>query len=505
MLKRLALVAVSGVSLALAFPRPHWSPLAWIALVPLLLVALEARPAAAFGWGFLQGAIFYAITLDWLYVFFRTYGQMSVVASVAVLGLLVAMLALYTGAYALGVRLMRRAGVGWALAVSPFLWVGLELIRTRVPVLGFPWNLLGYAVSDHLALVQLVTLTGIYGLSFVVAAYNALLLWAWHRRSGRKIVIWSTATVILVLAISLGPFLVPKPHGRFTAHLVQLNLRPQEDFSANWEHNHAAQLAALARLSVDAGRSAPGLIVWPEAPAPFSMQDPKFAAYARRIAGESESNFLIGVDRWVYPPRKPAQVFNSAVLVDPAGKTIFHYDKMHLVPFGEYVPWRKWLFFARNLIGGVGDFTPGKTFQVGRLGGHPFSVFICYEAIFPNEVRQFADRGAHLFISMSDDGWYGRSEALEQDFNMARVRAVENRRWLLRDTNTGLTAVVDPYGRIRARLPADRPGALTAHFDFRSGHTLYTLWGDWWAKLCLLVTGLGLIGSFTKRKQAIGL
>ena len=502
MLKRLALVACSGVLLALAFPEPHWSPLAWFALVPLLIVALEASPVAAFAWGFLQGAIFYAITLEWLYGFFRSYGGMSVLVSVAVLGLLVTVLSVYTGAYAAGVRLMRRSGTGWALAVSPFLWVALELIRTRMPVIGFPWNLLGYAVSDNLGLVQLVTITGIYGLSFVVAGYNALLFWAWRRRlSEAKIAIWSGVTAILVLVVVFGPRLVPTPTGRYTAHLVQLNLRPQENYSANWERNHAAQLAEMQRLSIDAGRSAPGLVVWPEAPAPFSMQDPAFAVRAREIARQSKSDFLAGVDWWAYPRGRPVQVFNSAVMVSPAGKTVFRYDKMHLVPFGEYVPWRQWLFFARNLIGGVGDFTPGRKFTVGRLAGHRFSAFICYEAIFPNEVRQFADRGAQLFINISDDGWYGRSEALEQHLNMARVRAVENRRWLLRDTNTGLTAAIDPYGRIRARLPADRSAALTVRYNFRTGRTLYTRWGDWWAKLSLIVACLAFAWNFALRSR----
>jgi apolipoprotein N-acyltransferase len=500
MLKRFALTAGSGVLLALAFPQPHWSVLAWFALVPLLIVALESRPAPAFGWGFFQGAIFYSITLEWLYGFFRSYGGMSVAVSAAVLGLMVAILSAYTAVYALGVRLMRRSGIGWALAISPFLWVGMELIRTRVPVIGFPWNLLGYAVSDHLALVQLVTVTGIYGLSFVVAAYNAFLLWTWRRRSWRKIAAWSAVTALLILTIAFGSRLVPKPAGHYTAHLVQLNLRPQEDYSANWERNHAAELAALDRLTIDAGRSAPGLVIWPEAPAPFSMQDPGFAARARQIARKSESDFLAGVDWWSYPPGGPPRVANSAVMVNPSGQIVFHYDKIHLVPFGEYVPWRKWLFFARNLIGGVGDFTPGKKRVVGKLDGRGFSAFICYEAIFPNEVRQFADRGAHLLINISDDGWYGRSEALEQDLNMARVRAVENRRWLLRDTNTGLTAVVDPYGRIRARLPANRPAVLTAHFNFRSGRTPYTRWGDLWAKLSLLVAGVALVWNFARRK-----
>ncbi len=503
MLKRFVLAAGSGVLLALSFPEPHWGWLAWVALVPLVLVALEAKPVAAFGWGFLQGLVFYSITLEWLFGFFRSYGQMTIPASVGVLGSLVVMLSLYTGAYALGVRAMRRSGVGWALAVSPFLWVGLELLRTRMPVLGFPWNLLGYAVSNNLGLVQLTALTGIYGLSFVVAGYNALALWAWRERRGNPMGIWAVATIALIVAIIAGPWLVPMPQGRYTAHLVQLDLQPEVSFPANWEQLHAAQLDAFEKLSIDAGRSDPGLVVWPEAPAPFSMQDPSFAARAKRIASQSQSDFLVGVDRWRFPPGKAAEASNSAVMIDPSGQTVFHYDKIHLVPFGEYVPWRKYLTFAHNLIGGIGDFTPGKVRTVGQLPGGKFSTFICYEAIFPDEIRRFADHGAQLLINISDDGWYGRTEALEQHLNMARVRAVENRRWLLRDTNTGITAAIDPYGRIRAILPSETRAVLTVRYDFRSGRTLYTRWGDWWAMLAVLVSVVALAWNFARRRPRL--
>jgi apolipoprotein N-acyltransferase len=502
-LKRCALSASSGVLLALSFPEPHWGWLAWIALVPLLVAALEAKPAAAFGWGFLQGVVFYPITLEWLYGFFHSYGQMVAWQAAGVLGLMVIVLSLFTGGYALGVNLMRRSGMGWALALSPFLWTAMELGRTHMPAIGFPWNLLGYAVSNNLGLVQLTALTGIYGLSFVVAAYNALALWAWRERRGNPMGIWAVSTIALIVAIIAGPWLTPMPQGRYTAHLVQLNLQPEVSFPANWEQLHAAQLDAFEKLTIDAGRSDPGLVVWPEAPAPFSMQDPSFAARAKRIAGQSQSDFLLGVDRWSFPPGKPAEASNSAVMLDPAGRVIFHYDKIHLVPFGEYVPWRQYLTFAHNLIGGIGDFTAGKERTVGPLPGGKFSTFICYEAIFPTEIRQFADRGAELLINISDDGWYGRTEALEQHLNMARVRAVENRRWLLRDTNTGITAAIDPYGRIRSILPTETRAVLSVRYDFRSDRSLYTRWGDWWAMLAVLVSVIALAWNFTRRRPRL--
>jgi apolipoprotein N-acyltransferase len=173
-------------------------------------------------------------------------------------------------------------------------------------------------------------------------------------------------------------------------------------------------------------------------------------------------------------------------MLDSTGALNFLYDKIHLVPFSEYVPWRSWLFFARDLTGLVGDFQHGSQYKVGRIPGGPFSVYICYEAIFPNEVRRFTLAGAALFVNISDDGWFGGSSAPPQHLAMARVRAVENRRWLLRDTNNGITVSVDPYGRIVARLAADIRGELEAPYGFRTDFTPYARWGDWLAWLCVI-------------------
>ena len=204
---------------------------------------------------------------------------------------------------------------------------------------------------------------------------------------------------------------------------------------------HAADMQQLESLSVDAARKSPGLIVWPEVPAPFTLQDPQFTAIAQRIAHLKNEDFgeyfLVGIVDWKLGPDRKWLASNSAVLLDPSGQRAFTYDKIHLVPFGEYVPLRRYLFFAHSLIDSIGDFTPGRDYSVGYLPGGRFSVFICYEAIFSNEIRRFAKNGAQLLINISNDGWFGRSSAPAQHLMMARVRAVENRRWLLRCTNTG--------------------------------------------------------------------
>jgi apolipoprotein N-acyltransferase len=249
---------------------------------------------------------------------------------------------------------------------------------------------------------------------------------------------------------------------------------------------HAAEMDQLEQISIEAAQKVPGVVVWPEVPAPFSLQDVNFQSRALRIARGAAGGFLVGVIDWKPQPGGGIAPNNSAVLLGANGAVDFIYDKIHLVPFSEYVPWRKWLFFARDLTGLIGDFQHGSEYKVGRISGEPFSVYICYEAIFPNEVRRFTLAGAQLFVNISDDGWFGGSGAPEQHLAMARVRAVENRRWMLRDTNDGITVSVDPYGRIVARLPANTRGELDAPYAFRADLTPYARWGDWLPWLCVL-------------------
>jgi apolipoprotein N-acyltransferase len=254
----------------------------------------------------------------------------------------------------------------------------------------------------------------------------------------------------------------------------------------------------LERASIAAGSREPGLVVWPEVPAPFSLQESAFRARAERIARGSQSDFLVGVIDWRSAGGR-LMPYNGVALLDPSGRESFVYDKIHLVAFSEYVPWRRWLWFAKDLTGLVGDFSRGDRYSVGEISGGRFSVFICYEAIFPDQVRRYVREGAGLLINVSNDGWFGRSAARGQHLAMARVRAVENHRWLLRDTNTGHTVSVDPYGRIAARLAPDVRGVLDAPYAFRSDTTLYTRWGDWIAWLSVGITAGLLLAAGLRR------
>jgi apolipoprotein N-acyltransferase len=488
---RLLLALVSGVALALAFPIFNFPLLAWISLAILILAVLNVTPRLALLLGWLQGVAFYALSVPWFYSVMRRYGPLSVIAAAGVFMLVVFICASCHAAFALGVAWLGRFGVSRACLAAPFLWVSTEFLLLHLPHIGFPWNLLGYAAAGNLAFVQLTAITGIFGLSLLVAAYNALLAWAAVQAARGKTRALRTplyVTILLAVIALAGPRFVPQAAADRVAHLVQTNFPVSMNYPADWMQTHASELDGLEQISISAAQKISGIVVWPEVPAPFSLQDAPFLTRATRIARGAGNGFLVGVVDLKPLPNGRIGATNSAALLDSSGALNFLYDKIHLVPFSEYVPWRNWLNFAGSLTGLIGDFQHGTQYKVGRVPGGTFSVYICYEAIFPNEVRRFTLAGAELFVNISDDGWFGGSSAPAQHLAMARVRAVENRRWLLRDTNTGITVSVDPYGRIVARLPADIRGELDAPYGFRTDMTPYARWGDWLPWVCVIAT-----------------
>jgi apolipoprotein N-acyltransferase len=563
-----ALLALgSGAALALSFPNYNLWLLAWIAIGMLVLASSGARPISSPLYGFLHGLVFYPVGLPWIAVVMEQYGNVDPWTSAGVLGLMAIAGGIVCSFFSLGVALASRKGSALACVLAPCLWVTLEFARTHLPIIGFPWNLTGYAASGNLALVQLTPLTGIYGLTFVIAAYGSLLAYAilvGTQRAGKGALV---VTAALILIAAGGRYFVPKAASDHVAHLVQTNFPQSEHYPSNWLDLHAGEMDELERISVNAALKSQsgsaagwdkrsddtsgatawdergeflsepfetqgkrklrppknrgllrrlravgfssfdfrvsnfGLIIWPEVPAPFSLQEVAFEDRAARIARESHSYFLVGVVDWKLDPARKYYATNSAVLLDPDGQRVFTYDKIHLVPFGEYVPLRQWIKFAGRLTADISDFTPGTQYRVGQIPGGKFGVFICYEAIFPDEIRRFTKNGAELLINISNDGWFGRSSAPAQHLMMARVRAVENRRWLLRDTNNGYTVAVDPYGRIVASMPTDIRGEVDAPYAFRSDITPYTRLGDWFARLCLIASLALLVLAFRNKSR----
>jgi apolipoprotein N-acyltransferase len=275
--------------------------------------------------------------------------------------------------------------------------------------------------------------------------------------------------------------------------LVQQNIPLDAEWTAQ---TYRALLDELGQMSrVPQGGANPGLIVWPESPAPFFLNDRVFLESGAQIA-RRENAFVIAGSLGVRAREQSAtsnEVYNSAALVTPEGNLASRYDKVHLVPFGEYMPYANLLSFAQSLTHEVGVFLRGTDRTPLQMGQHRVGVFICYEAAFPGEVRVFADRGADVFVNISNDGWFGESGAPGQHLNMARMRAIENQRWLLRSTNTGITAVIDPYGRVVASVPRNQRVALTAAYGMQSETTLYTRFGDWFPLLCAIISLVGLL------------
>jgi len=494
----------SGLALAFAFPPFDIGILAWVSLALLIGAAVGAGPVRGFLYGWAHGMTFFAATLPWIYTVMHVHGGMEGPVAAAVFVLLIVVLSVCPGLFAAGVAWCGRRSVARACLATPFLWVTTELLRRYELGLGFPWNLLGYAGAVHLGLLQLVTITGIYGLSFVLAASNALVAWVLLTRTRTAWLGGVIAGVLAVSAVLVGDQFVPLEQPDHVAVLVQTNFPQSISYPADWLDRHAGELDELETISADASRRTRGMIVWPECPAPFYWQDPRFTARLSRLALTTANNVIAGVVDWKPGPNGQLQPYNTAVMVDPAGHRVFSYAKIELVPFGEFIPWRRWLGFAETITAEVGDFQRGKEYSVGELPGGRFSVFICYEAVIPDEIRQFVKRGARLLINLSNDGWFGHSAALEQHLAQARVRAVENRRWLLRATNTGLTASVSPYGRIVDVIPPDRRTTLIAHYGFREDLTFYTRWGDWLAYLSVVVSLWFLVYSSVRPEEEQG-
>jgi len=479
------LVFASAVLQALIFPSPGLAFLSWIAFVPLLaaLLAEGVRLGRGFLLGYVCGILWYALTCFWVYHTMHTYGGLSAPMAVGIVILFCLYLGLYHGLFGLLlVFVARRQGSAIALWLSPVLWVAIELARYHIT--GFPWDLLGTAVVDNVPVASLATLGGVYFVSFIVFAVNALIAKGALNDQKRLLV----AGLVLGLCLQLAKQLPQKPiEGNERATLIQPNLPILYGWDAVYFDRQMFDLTDLSRQSIKTYSPQPRLIVWPESPAPFYSDDQKFRTWMQALAADKQTYIVAGTVGVTGegPQRK---VYNSASLVAPTGAFVSRYDKIRLVPFGEYVPFENLLFFAQSLVKEVGHFSRGNQRNTLELGGHKAGVFICYESVFPDEVRQFAANGAQVFVNISNDEWFGQYGAPGQHLNMARMRAIENRRWVLRSTNSGITASIDPYGRVVAQAERNLRTALNAPYAYVEETTFYTRHGDLFAYACAIIS-----------------
>ena len=548
-LKFWAAAALSAALLELPFPLAGPLPatrsvFAWFALAPLLWAILrlegagQSRPVRrGFFLGYLAGFLWYLGNCYWIRDTMALYGGLPAIVPVLLLIGYSLVLGLYFGIFGLAVALVRQStgSPRLALAAAPVFWAGLELAASRVT--SVPWDQLGYSQVDNALVNQLAPFTGVYGISFVLVAVNALLAGALvldrcpQRPFWQSARPWGIAGVFLMVVGACGIFLSPpRPAPTATAMLVQPNLDVGDlsrwDGPGEWDR-HMAQFASLAgqqckryiagipetdapsgEIPCPASPTRPDLVVWPESPAPFEENDPPFRHSLASIAHTVGAPLIVGNIGWSFDTAtQDWNYFNSALVVGRDGERVGRYDKIHLVPFGEYVPFAKLLTFARKLTGRVSKFTRGderKVFHLATADGqvHGYGVFICYESVFADEIRQFSQLGAEVLVNISDDGWYGDTSAPWQHLNMVRMRAIENRRWILRDTNNGVTAVLDPDGRVRQSIPRHQVDALPAQFGFGDEVTFYTAHGDVVGALCAIL-GTGVLVWALRASQLV--
>jgi apolipoprotein N-acyltransferase len=529
-----AAAILSAVLLELPFPlagpMPPWRGIiAFFGLAPLLWAILapteSKRPfRRAFLIGYVCGILWYAGNCYWIYDTMLIHGGIPPAGSLGLLLLFSLVLGLYFGVFALALKFIaNRLSLTIALIAAPFLWTALDLAAARITCV--PWDQLGYSQIDNQFFTVFAPVTGVYGITFILVAFNSIIVrLILHAPSRSLRLIGPIVALIILWALLTGMPFAPSD-APATAVLVQPNLDVAADNRWNapdlW-NSHITQFSRLATetckpfiagipqtnapsFTPDCANQAPvGLIVWPEAPAfSFFEADPRFTQAMSSMARDKNAALIIG-GIGADEVNGNLNTFNSAMLWASDGSRIGRYDKIHLVPYGEYIPYRNLFFFAHQLTNQVSDFSRGterKVFRIEDAHGqsHHYGIFICYESVFADEIRQFAKNGAEVFVNISDDGWYGDTSAPWQHLNMARMRAIENRRWILRATNNGVTASIDPYGRVRQSIPRHTVGSLVAQYGFNSETTFYTRHGDVFAWLCAILSLGFVVFAINKR------
>ncbi|MDI6755417.1 MAG: apolipoprotein N-acyltransferase [Thermodesulfobacteriota bacterium] len=495
----------SGFLLILAFPKFNLEILAWVALIPLLwAIRKKAPPRAAF-LGFVTGLVFFTGLLYWIYNVLKEYGHLPGWISIFLLILLTAYLALYFSLFAFLLRWVAGKTNLPETLFAPPLFVSLEYLRGLI-FTGFPWELLGYSQFLTLPLVQISDITGVYGVSFIIVLANAslyrLAITLPHRGwiPALKEVLASGIIIALCGAYGVWKLSALETKARmettFRVALIQGNIRQD----VKWEPRYQEEtLKIYSDLTLRVKDQRPDLIVWPETATPFFFQSAyPFQTRILELAHQVNAPLLFGAPAFERQGRK-ADYFNSAFLISPEKKILGRYDKIHLVPFGEYAPLSGFLGFTRDIIGAIGDFTPGKGVVNLSLPWGNFGVLICYEAIFPDLTRQFVEQGAQFLVNITNDAWFGRTSAPYQHLSMVTLRAVENRVSIVRAANTGVSALIDTSGRIVQSTDLFTRETLSGKIHLNKSPTFYTKWGDVFSYLCLGVTFLLLISLFFRR------
>jgi apolipoprotein N-acyltransferase len=500
--------AASGILIALSFPAAGLSALAWIAFVPLLHSLWKKSGKEAFWSGFVFGMVYFFGTLYWIYHSITYYGGVSFAVSICLVLLLCCYLALFPAIFSvLFIQIYRKTKLP-ALFIAPVVWVMLEFARSYA-LTGFPWSSIGYSQYRSLTLIQIADITGIYGISFFVLAVNGagadLLL---TRKRLHKMPLFPLSytiagfvslLVLLSAAYGYGLFRLSehRPGSSCTISVIQGNIEQDK----KWEPSYQQEvLAVYENLSQEALSARPVLLVWPETAVPFYFgYDAQNTDKLMQFQQESGSYLLFGSVMVKGRTYERTELTNSVILLDHEGKKSFTYDKIHLVPFGEYVPLRSILFFVDKLVAGIGDYVPGRQYTRAETKVGSFGTVVCYEVIFPGLVRKFFISGGDFIVTVTNDAWFGKTAGPYQHFSMAVFRAIENRKPLIRAANTGISGFIDSNGRILAKSDLFTRQVLTEDITTDSSRTFYTRYGDLFSYLCIVISIVMAINLFSRR------
>jgi len=488
---------ISGILLALSFPRFELSALAWISFVPLLFSLWGKNWQESFVLGFVFGMAYFFGTLYWVYHSINHFGGIPFFASIIIVLFFCAYLSLFPALFSVAFSRVYKKTRLPALLIAPIFWVCIEFVRSYA-LTGFPWSSVGYSQYRFLPLIQISDITGIYGISFLVLAVNGLIAdILLIRKRLREMPLFplsyfmAGAVLLLVLMISAFGYGYWRLHqdrvGRdLTVSVIQGNIAQDK----KWEPIFQNEVIDIyTRLSGEALKKDPSLIIWPETAVPFLFgSDMANTERLVQFQKQTGTSLLFGAVMAKNQTARSSDLTNSAVLLDKEGRKSYVYDKIHLVPFGEYVPLRKVLFFIDKMVVGIGDYVPGTQYLQADTEMGRFSTLVCYEVIFPGLVRKFYARGGDFIVTITNDAWFGNTAGPYQHFSMAVFRAIENRKPLVRAANTGISGFIDSNGGILAQSGLFDRQVLTYTLKTDSTMTFYTKFGDLFSFFCIVIS-----------------